>query len=64
MKHFSDDGCNRKPAYDEGLWHEQAKELSEKIARSYDHAAFPPIHIDDDYDSFAEYESGIKHFQD
>ena len=30
----------------------------------YDEPVCPPIHIEDNYDSLAEYESGIKHFKD
>lgn len=30
----------------------------------HDEPVCAPIHIEDDYDSLAEYESGIKHFKD
>ena len=30
----------------------------------YDKPSFPPIHLEEEYDSLTEYESGIKYFKD
>jgi hypothetical protein len=30
----------------------------------YDKPSIPPVHLEYDYDSLAEYESGIKHFKE
>ena len=37
---------------------------SDAVLYGYDEPCIPPIHLDHEYDSLAEYESGIKHFTD
>lgn len=60
MKHFSNDGCNKTPEYDDGgyilrdeKYHDLMKDYEFSIAG----------HSDDEYDSIKEYE-GPSHFND
>ena len=36
----------------------------EYMKMKYDEPCIPPVHLEEEYDSLTEYESGIKHFKE